>query len=79
MSFTEEELQRLLFQSEQALLALYSGQNQNERDVAHKWLLTTQKSPQAWQLCWRLMQRDKATEIQFFGASMLHFKISKNW
>lgn len=79
MSFTEEELQRLLFQSEQALLALYSGQNQNERDVAHKWLLTTQKSPQAWQLCWRLMQRDKAPEIQFFGASMLHFKISKNW
>lgn len=79
MNFSEEELQRLLLHCEQALLTLYSGQNRGDRDVAHKWLLTTQKSQQAWQLCWRLMQRDKAPEIQFFGASMLHFKISKHW
>ncbi|KAL9951487.1 hypothetical protein ACROYT_G044156 [Oculina patagonica] len=79
MNFGEEELQALLFQCEQALFTLYSGQERTNRDTAHKWLLTTQKSQHAWQLCWRLMQSDKPPEIQFFGASMLHFKISKNW
>jgi len=79
MNFSEDELHALLFQCEQALLTLYSGQNRTDRDAAHKWLLATQKSQHAWQLCWRLMQREKAPEIQFFGASMLHFKISKNW
>lgn len=79
MNFNEEELQSLSFQCEQALLTLYGGQNQADRDAAHKWLLATQKSQHAWQLCWRLMHREKITEIQFFGASMLHFKISKNW
>lgn len=79
MNFGEEELQALLFQCEQALFTLYSGQDHANRDTAHKWLLATQKSQHAWQLCWRLMQSDKPPEIQFFGASMLHFKISKNW
>lgn len=43
----------------QALFTLYSGQDHVNRDTAHKWLLTTQKSQHAWQLCWRLMQSDK--------------------
>ncbi|RMX44834.1 hypothetical protein pdam_00009291 [Pocillopora damicornis] len=79
MNNTEEQLQALLYQCEQALFTLYSGHDQTNRDTAHKWLLTTQKSHQAWQLCWRLMQTDKPPEIQFFGASMLYFKIAKNW
>lgn len=79
MNLSGEELQTLLFQCEQALVALYSGQNHGDREEAHKWLLATQKSQQAWQLCWQLMQKEKAPEIQFFGASMLYFKISKNW
>lgn len=46
-----------------ALFTLYSGQDRTNRDTAHKWLLTTQKSQHAWQLCWRLMQSDKVCII----------------
>ena len=49
----------LIYYYVKALLALYSGQNCGGREAAHKWLLATQKSQQAWQLCWQLMQKEK--------------------
>ena len=51
----------------QALFTLYSGQDRASRDTAHKWLLATQKSQHAWQLCWRLMQSDK---VRMFVANL---------
>lgn len=49
----------LIYYYLKALVALYSGQNHGDREEAHKWLLATQKSQQAWQLCWQLMQKEK--------------------
>uniref|UniRef100_A0A3Q3M281 Importin-13 n=1 Tax=Labrus bergylta TaxID=56723 RepID=A0A3Q3M281_9LABR len=36
-------------------------------------------SAQAWQFCWALLGPDKLPEVQFFGASTLHTKISRHW
>uniref|UniRef100_A0A4W6D1U2 Importin-13 n=1 Tax=Lates calcarifer TaxID=8187 RepID=A0A4W6D1U2_LATCA len=44
-----------------------------------KWLMQAQVSPQAWQFCWALLSPDKVPEIQYFGASALHTKISRYW
>uniref|UniRef100_A0A3P9LIK3 Importin-13 n=1 Tax=Oryzias latipes TaxID=8090 RepID=A0A3P9LIK3_ORYLA len=46
---------------------------------AQKWLMQAQISPQAWQFCWILLSPDKVPEIQYFGASALHTKISRYW
>uniref|UniRef100_A0A3B3TKE9 Importin-13 n=1 Tax=Poecilia latipinna TaxID=48699 RepID=A0A3B3TKE9_9TELE len=46
---------------------------------AQKWLMQAQVSPQAWQFCWALLSPDKVPEIQYFGASALHTKISRYW
>uniref|UniRef100_A0A3Q0RKM5 Importin-13 n=1 Tax=Amphilophus citrinellus TaxID=61819 RepID=A0A3Q0RKM5_AMPCI len=43
------------------------------------WLMQAQVSPQAWQFCWALLSPDKVPEIQYFGASALHTKISRYW
>uniref|UniRef100_A0A8C8DHT6 Importin-13 n=1 Tax=Oryzias sinensis TaxID=183150 RepID=A0A8C8DHT6_9TELE len=47
--------------------------------MAQKWLMQAQISPQAWQFCWILLSPDKVPEIQYFGASALHTKISRYW
>uniref|UniRef100_A0A3B3B7P4 Importin 13b n=1 Tax=Oryzias melastigma TaxID=30732 RepID=A0A3B3B7P4_ORYME len=47
--------------------------------MAQKWLMQAQVSPQAWQFCWILLSPDKVPEIQYFGASALHTKISRYW
>ncbi|XP_028412939.1 importin-13-like isoform X2 [Dendronephthya gigantea] len=78
----EEEtpsLDQIVSHTEQALYTLYSDPNLVNKESAHKWLLEIQKLPQAWQVCWKLMQNDKAPEVQFFGASLLHYKITKYW
>ncbi|KAK5621395.1 Importin-13 [Crenichthys baileyi] len=41
--------------------------------------MQAQVSPQAWQFCWVLLTPDKVPEIQYFGASALHTKISRYW
>uniref|UniRef100_A0A8C4GTV4 Importin-13 n=1 Tax=Dicentrarchus labrax TaxID=13489 RepID=A0A8C4GTV4_DICLA len=49
------------------------------KNVAQKWLTQAQTSAQAWQFCWALLGPDKLPEVQFFGASTLHTKISRHW
>uniref|UniRef100_A0A673GP26 Importin-13-like n=1 Tax=Sinocyclocheilus rhinocerous TaxID=307959 RepID=A0A673GP26_9TELE len=51
----------------------------DKKNVAQKWLTQAQASPQAWHFCWALLRPDKVPEIQFFGASTLHAKISRHW
>ena len=47
--------------------------------MAQKWLMQAQVSPQAWHFSWLLLNMDKVPEIQYFGASALHIKISRYW
>ncbi|XP_078656561.1 importin-13-like isoform X2 [Branchiostoma floridae x Branchiostoma belcheri] len=62
-----------------ALHQLYFDPNVSVKDAAQKWLMAAQVSQQAWQFCWVLLQKDKAAEVQFFGANALYIKISHHW
>ncbi|KAL6430820.1 hypothetical protein ACFW04_006973 [Cataglyphis niger] len=58
-----------------AVKQFYSAGN-NE---AHSWLLQVQASPEAWHFVWQLLDPSKSFEVQFFAATTLHAKISKQW
>ncbi|KAM6948701.1 importin-13-like [Aplochiton taeniatus] len=58
---------------------LYYDPDMERKKMAQKWLTQAQALPQAWQFCWALLAPDKLAEIQFFGASTLHAKISRHW
>ncbi|XP_065332285.1 importin-13 [Cloeon dipterum] len=45
----------------------------------HQWLVSAQTSKEAWSFVWPLLALDKASEVQFFGASTLQAKVSKFW
>uniref|UniRef100_A0A673FNK8 Importin-13 n=1 Tax=Sinocyclocheilus rhinocerous TaxID=307959 RepID=A0A673FNK8_9TELE len=62
-----------------ALHQLYYDPNIENKNLAQKWLMQAQVSPQAWQFCWVLLRPEKVPEIQYFGASALHTKISRYW
>ncbi|XP_074077720.1 importin-13 isoform X2 [Macrotis lagotis] len=64
---------------EKALHQLYYDPNIENKNLAQKWLMQAQVSPQAWHFSWQLLQPDKVPEIQYFGASALHIKISRYW
>ncbi|XP_030630632.1 importin-13 [Chanos chanos] len=64
---------------ERALHQLYYDPDMAQKNMAQKWLTQAQASPQAWHFCWALLGPDKVPEIQFFGASTLHTKISRHW
>ncbi|XP_043117062.1 importin-13 isoform X2 [Puntigrus tetrazona] len=64
---------------ERALQQLYYDPDMDKKNVAQKWLTQAQASPQAWHFCWALLQPEKVPEIQFFGASTLHAKITRHW
>ncbi|XP_070563307.1 importin-13-like [Ptychodera flava] len=64
---------------EKAIHQLYYDPNLANKDTAQKWLITAQRAPQAWQYCWILLNPDKPPEVQFFGASALHIRISRSW
>ncbi|XP_066298980.1 importin-13-like [Branchiostoma lanceolatum] len=70
--FTVENIERALHQ-------LYFDPNVSVKDAAQKWLMAAQVSPQAWQFCWVLLHKEKAAEVQFFGANALYVKISHHW
>ncbi|KAM6918779.1 importin-13-like [Xenentodon cancila] len=72
MEFTVENVESALYQ-------LYFDPDMERKDVAQKWLTQAQASAQAWQFCWALLSPDKIPEVQFFGASTLHMKISRHW
>lgn len=63
---------------EEAVLAFYRSGTRQQEDT-HQWLQQIQESPQAWSFCWELMQLNKPSEIQFFGAITLHSKLTKHW
>ncbi|XP_009636264.2 importin-13 isoform X1 [Egretta garzetta] len=63
----------------QALHQLYYDPNIENKNLAQKWLMQAQVSPQAWHFSWLLLNMDKVPEIQYFGASALHIKISRYW
>ncbi|XP_077981150.1 importin-13-like [Glandiceps talaboti] len=64
---------------ETALHQLYYDPNLANKDTAQKWLIRAQRVPQAWQYCWALLDLEKPPEVQFFGASALHIRISRSW
>uniref|UniRef100_A0A672IQR7 Importin-13 n=1 Tax=Salarias fasciatus TaxID=181472 RepID=A0A672IQR7_SALFA len=58
---------------------LYFDPDMEHKNEAQKWLSQAQASAQAWQFSWALLASDKIPEVQFFGASTLHTKISRHW
>lgn len=60
---------------DQAVKQFYAEGN-NE---AHFWLLQVQASPEAWTFVWQLLDPSKSWEVQFFAATTLYAKISKQW
>ncbi|XP_015108819.1 importin-13 [Diachasma alloeum] len=46
---------------------------------AHLWLLQFQASHEAWTHVWPLLEPSRPWEVQFFAATTLHAKISKQW
>ncbi|XP_010801938.1 importin-13 isoform X2 [Bos indicus] len=72
LDFTVENVEKALHQ-------LYYDPNIENKNLAQKWLMQAQASPQAWHFSWQLLQPDKVPEIQYFGASALHIKISRYW
>ncbi|XP_034743970.1 importin-13-like isoform X1 [Etheostoma cragini] len=73
------ELELTMENVESALYQLYFDPDMEHKNVAQKWLTQAQASAQAWQFCWALLGSDKLPEVQFFGASTLHTKISRHW
>uniref|UniRef100_A0A673BFN4 Importin-13 n=1 Tax=Sphaeramia orbicularis TaxID=375764 RepID=A0A673BFN4_9TELE len=73
------ELELTVENVESALYQLYFDADMEHKNVAQKWLTQAQASTQAWQFCWALLGPDKLPEVQFFGASTLHTKISRHW
>ncbi|XP_055544547.1 importin-13 [Wyeomyia smithii] len=63
---------------EEAVLTFYQSGTHKQEDT-HQWLQQIQESPHAWSFCWELMQLNKPSEIQFFGAITLHSKLTKFW
>ncbi|XP_061423786.1 importin-13 isoform X2 [Lethenteron reissneri] len=64
---------------EKALHQLYYDPAIEHKNAAQKWLMQAQVSPDAWHFSWVLLGSEKASEIQYFGASALHTKISRYW
>ncbi|KAM9501408.1 importin-13 [Clarias gariepinus] len=79
MSSSSEQTEFTAEAVERALHQLYYDPDMGQKNVAQKWLVQAQASPQAWHFCWALLSPDKVPEIQFFGASTLHGKISSHW
>ncbi|KAL5016362.1 hypothetical protein ScPMuIL_005951 [Solemya velum] len=62
---------------EQAVKQFYC--NTSLQNEVHQWLTAAQISPNAWSFSWEILAQDKSVEVQFFGASTLHVKISRYW
>lgn len=70
MDFTAENV-------EKAVQNFYC--NAEVQQEVHRWLTAAQVSPAAWSFCWQLLSPDKSLQVQYFGASSLHVKISRYW
>ena len=67
----------LLEQTESAIKTFYHCESSVERNAAHHWLVELQKSTERWHISWMLLEKQKTVEIQYYGASILHHKISR--
>ncbi|KAI5711514.1 hypothetical protein M8J75_001001 [Diaphorina citri] len=61
---------------EQAIFQFYHS---TQKEEAHDWLNRVQTSPQIWVLLWDLLHPEKASEAQYFAATTLHTKLSRDW
>ncbi|XP_053549561.1 importin-13 isoform X2 [Bombina bombina] len=75
----QQNLEFTMDNVEKALHQLYYDPNIENKNLAQKWLMQAQVSPQAWHFSWQLLNGGKVPEIQYFGASALHIKISRYW
>ena len=64
---------------EKALHQLYCDPSTESKDAAQLWLTKAQRSAEAWQFAWTLLEETKPTEVQYFGASALISKIAGSW
>lgn len=63
---------------EAALSQLYSNMGAGSAE-ANQYLTAMQASAQAWDIAWKLLDKTKPVEVQYFGATTLHTKISRYW
>ena len=61
------------------LIEFYTTSHTNFKPQLDQWLKIAQNSTEAWQFSWDLLSLTKTPEIQFFGASCLYHKVSKNF
>jgi len=64
---------------EKAIEVFYHSSNSYQRQEAHKWLLQLQRSSEGWQTSWTLLSHEKKVETQYYGAIILHSKISNDF
>lgn len=63
---------------EAALSQLYCNTGAGSAE-ANQYLTAMQASAQAWDIAWKLLDMTKPVEVQYFGATTLHTKISRHW
>lgn len=63
---------------EAALSQLYCSAGTGSAE-ANQYLTAMQSSVQAWDIAWQLLDMTKPQEIQYFGATTLHTKLSRHW
>ncbi|KAK8779287.1 hypothetical protein V5799_019379 [Amblyomma americanum] len=63
---------------EAALCELYCNAGTGSA-AANQYLMAMQGSVQAWDIAWQLLDMAKPVEVQYFGATTLHTKLSRHW
>lgn len=63
---------------EAALRQLYCNTGAGYAE-ANRYLTEMQASVQAWGIAWQLLDMTKPVEVQYFGATTLHTKLSRHW
>ncbi len=63
--------------AQSAIQALY-GADQGQRQAANIWLTEYASSEQVWD-CLQLLQKDVATEVQFFSINVILSKVRHSW
>ncbi len=66
-----------MFCQKKALIEFYISSHTNFKPQLDQWLKLAQNSKEAWNFSWDLLETNKTSEIQFFGANSLYNKVSK--
>jgi transportin-3 len=62
-----------------AVHALYGAHDPSQQQQANQWLLSFQKSEQAWRVPFVLLVPEQPDEVQFFAATLLIQKVRTEW